>query len=324
MDGDVEGAIDLAQESRSKWPDDAGLLSQSALYHYWRGDHRRALELSERSFELGMQTSDLGAVLQGAGHGGMALTGLSRHEEALDWFQRGTTLGRERELVPRGTSRIVNMWAGTLRELGDLRAARELNEQAREMAREAEFAGAQLAAEVDLLFADLLEGELGTAERKLPELLEAAARTHGWHQWLWADRLAVARAEIYLGRDEWEKAAEAAQEAVNVSLGPGRLKYACRSRSALGRALAGMGRADEAIEPLRQAVADAEQLEHQPSRWMSRAALAEVLGRLGRLDEADDERERAATIVRDFVGGLTDEHGAHVLSLPDISSVLAS
>jgi hypothetical protein len=85
-----------------------------------------------------------------------------------------------------------------------------------------------------------------------------------------------------------------------------------------------MGRADEAIEPLRQAIADAEQLEHQPSRWMSRAALAEVLGRLGRFDEADGERERAATIVRDFVAGLTDEHGAYVLSLPDVSSVLAS
>jgi class 3 adenylate cyclase/tetratricopeptide (TPR) repeat protein len=324
MDGDVEGAIDLAQESRSKWPHDAGLLSQSALYHYWRGDHRRALKLSEQSFELGMQTSDLGAVLQGAGHGGMALTGLSRHEEALDWFQRGTTLGRERELVPRGTSRIVNMWAGTLRELGDLRAARELNEQAREMAREAEFTGAQLAAEVDLLFADLLEGELGNAERNLPELLEAAARTHGWHQWLWAGRLAVARSEIHLGRDEWEKAAGAAEEAVKLSLGPGRLKYACRSRTVFGRAMTEMGRTDEAIEPLRQAVADAEQVGHQPSQWASHAALAEALGRMGRLDEADVEREQAATIVRGFLESLTEEHLSHVLSMPDVSSVLAS
>jgi class 3 adenylate cyclase/tetratricopeptide (TPR) repeat protein len=324
MDGDVAEAVDLTEESLSKWPGDAGLLSQGALYHYWRGDLRRAVELAEHSLELGMQISDLGGVLQGAGHGGMALTGLSRHEEALDWFQRGTALGRERELVPRGTSRIVNMWAGTLRELGDLRGARELNEQAREMAREAEFAGAQLAAEVDLLFADLVDGELGDAERKIPELIEAAARTHGWHQWLWAGRLAVARAEIHLARDEWEKASKAADEALRLSLGPGRLKYACRSRSVLGRALAGMGRADEAIEPLRQAIADAEQLEHQPSRWMSRAALAEVLGRLGRFDEADGERERAATIVRDFVAGLTDEHGAYVLSLPDVSSVLAS
>jgi hypothetical protein len=45
---------------------------------------------------------------------------------------------------------------------------------------------------------------------------------------------------------------------------------------------------------------------------------------MGRLDEADAEREHAATIVRGFLEGLTEEHLSHVLSMPDVSSVLAS
>jgi class 3 adenylate cyclase/tetratricopeptide (TPR) repeat protein len=325
MDGDVAAAIDLARESLEKLPGDAGMLGQAGLFHYWRGECRQAFELAARGFEAGMEASDLGAVLLSAGHAGMALTGLSRHEEALDWYQRGVDLGRERELVPRLTSRTMNMWAGTLRELGDLRAAREHSEQAQQMALEAEFAGSRLSSEVDLLFVDLLEGKVGEAERKLPELLESAAATRGWHQWLWTGRLAVARAEIRLAKEEWEEAAQAAEESLSLALKRGeRLKYACRSRTILGQAMSKMGRCEESVDVLRQAAFDSERLEHAPTRWPVHAALAEALGRLGKLNEADAEREMAASIVRTFVGSLSEERRSHVLSIPGVAPVVAS
>jgi class 3 adenylate cyclase/tetratricopeptide (TPR) repeat protein len=322
MDGDVAAAIELSRESLAKWSGDPGMPGQTALYYYWRGECRQALELAARGFEMGIEASDLGAGLLAAGHAGMALTGLSRHEEALDWFQRGVDLGRERELAPRLTSRIVNMWAGTLRELGDLRAAREHSEQAHQMALEAEFTGSRLSAEVDLLFVDLVEGKVGEAERKLPELLKEAAGTRGWHQWLWTGRLAVARAEIHLAKEEWEAAARAAEEALSLAVERGgRLKYACRSRTILGQALTKMGRAEESVEVLQQTASESERLEHAPTRWPIHAALAEAWGRLGKLDEADAERERAASIVRTFVGSLSEERRSHVLSIPGVAEV---
>jgi class 3 adenylate cyclase/tetratricopeptide (TPR) repeat protein len=328
MDGDLDRAMELQARAELLWPEDARdaqyaySWTQLGVMHYWRGEYEEALNKAKLGFDLGLQVSSLYPTINGAAHVGLALTGLSRHEEAIEWFQRAVTMGREWEPLPRFTGRAMNMWAGALRELGDLAAARELNEQGLEMGQKAAFPGAHVSARVDLMVIDLLEGDVGKAEAALPELLEIAAGTKGWHQWLWTGRLAEAQSEIHLQSGRWQDAADAAMESLRQAEKHGRVKYAARSRIVLGRAQLALGKQDEAEGAFRQAVADAERLGHAPTLWQAQAELASGLERTGKESEAEEARVRARDVMERFAATLAEPRRELFLSTSEAATIL--
>jgi tetratricopeptide (TPR) repeat protein len=232
-------------------------------------------------------------------------------------------LGREWELVPRLFGRALNMWAGALREIGDLAGARELNQEALELGLRAAFPGAQVSARIDLMLVDLLEGEVGRAERLIPEIREAAEKTKGWHQWLWITRVARAKAEVALAAARHEEALELAAEAIAIAERYHRLKYAATSRIVFGRALRKAGRTTEAVDALGQALAEADRLKHPPTIWSAAAALAAAHYSAG--DDADAEHAlaRARTEIAAFSAGLSEERRERFLSAPQLADLLA-
>ena len=330
MDGDPARAAQFAYQAAALWPADrrdadyAYTVAQGGLTEYWQGHYRESVELAKEGYHLGMELGNLLAAVNGAGHVGMSLVGLSRHEEAFEWFERAVSLGREWEHLPRFTARSLNMLAGTRREIGDFQASRDASEEALDGATRAGFPGAQVSARIDLAVLDLLQGELGRVEAALPGLFEAAEGTKGWHQWLWTMRLAELRARLALAAGRPEDATTMAQEAVALALRPGRVKYACWSRLVLGRALLELGHPAESERAFREAAADAESLGHAPSLWPALAGLADAFGTLGREAEGDEAREGARRAIEHFAGTLSDERRSRLLSMSDVASILGS
>jgi tetratricopeptide (TPR) repeat protein len=330
MDGATAQALETFAQARSMWPSTAQdrsyaqLMAQGAIIHYWRGDYEQAVEQAKQGFEAGMATSSVFATLAAGSHVAVALCGLSRHEEALEWFQRTVQLGRELEQIPRLTARGMNMWAGTLRELGDLDGARELSEQALVLGTKAAFVGAEVSARIDLLFADIAEREIGKGREALPGLFEAAERTKGWHQWLWMGRLEQGRAELELAAGRWEEAAEAAEAAMRRAVDSGRLKYLCLARTTRGQATLGLGRPKEAEEDFRTAASGAERLRHAPSLWPALAGLAKALAAAGREEEAGEAQRQAQEVLAGFAANLSDDHRRSLESSPGVAEVLAA
>jgi len=95
-----------------------------------------------------------------------------------------------------------------------------------------------------------------------------------------------------------------------------RLKYVAASRVTLGAALVELGRAGEAVEHLRRALAESQQLAHPPSIWTAAATLTRALERAG----DDDGAEAAATVGRGtiatFAGGLSPARRDRFLASP--------
>jgi class 3 adenylate cyclase/tetratricopeptide (TPR) repeat protein len=327
MEGDLDRANELMSRSVQGWrpdssdPDLAYSLGLGAIFHYWQGDYQAALDMAQRGFDLGMEVSNVAAVLQAASNVGMSLIGLSRTEEGLDRFERAVQLGRELEPALRLTGRVLNMRAGALREVGDLDAARELSAEALEMGRNANFPGAIVSAKIDLLFSDLAEGRVGRAETAVPELLEHVEATKGWHQWLWGGRLAAAQTEIALASGRVDEAVELAAEALEKAARQRRLKYLCRSRTLLGEALFSLGRFDQAGDAFREAVSEAERLGHAPSLWPALGGLSRTFDRLGREQEAAEALARARKTLEDFGAGLTHERRARLVTSPSAVSL---
>jgi tetratricopeptide (TPR) repeat protein len=261
-------------------------------------------------------------VVNGHADLGLSLAGLGRHEEALEVFARGAAQGRELELQPRFTSRLINMWAGALRELYELDEARRLNEEAIELGSRISFAGAVVSGQIDIAMLDLLAGDVAGAEAALPKLLEAAAATKGWHQWLWTARIRALVAEVALATGRLDAAADAAREAIEHSERYRRLKYVVAARTTLGSALLAQGDASAAADALRQALAEAETLKHPPSIWKAAGKLAEALDAVGDESGAAAAAQRARMMLDAFASGLSDERRERFLAAPQVADLI--
>jgi len=329
MRGDVEGAVELADEALRFWPPGARSRKLAAVYewvsieNYWLGRYETSMDRARFSYVLGKEFHHVSAWVNGGAHLGLALTGLGRHEEALTVFEHVAAEGRDLELQPRFTARLTNMWAGTLRELHDLEAAARLNEEAVEFGERVKFPGAELSGKIDLLACTLMSGDIGKAETAWPGLWERAEATKGWHGWLWIARLSTAKAEIELGAGRVEQAAEQAAWAAAHADKHSRFKYSIASRLVLVPALLALGRRAEALEAARRAVADADRLQHPQSVWRSAAALSQALAATGDDDGAEEAFDRARTALEAFASGLSPERRERFLAAPAVVDVLA-
>jgi class 3 adenylate cyclase/tetratricopeptide (TPR) repeat protein len=138
------------------------------LAHYWDGRYEEGSRLARETFEFGTEISSVYTMLFSVGNLGLNLIGSSRYEEAFEWFERGTAMGREWEANPVWTGRLLNMHANALREIGNLATARILNQEALEAGIKAAFLGAQISAKVDFALADILEARWGGSSVTCP------------------------------------------------------------------------------------------------------------------------------------------------------------
>jgi tetratricopeptide (TPR) repeat protein len=331
MGGDLPAAFATWERADSRWPQDrrdasfARMYSTRAIMSYWAGDYGTAVRMATEAYELGVQASNLEAAVTSACNAGLALVGLSRHEEGIGWLDRAIGLGQEwEEHSFRFTSRAQNMRAGTLRELGDTVGARKQSEEALELAKDSGFPPAAVSARLDLLYLDLLEGDVGSVERAIPDLVDALEGTKGFHQWLWSIRLGTARAEAALLADRAEEAVGFAGDALDESDRIGRRKYVCRARTALGRALSQLGRHEEAATALQTAASEAEALGHLPSRWTSLASLADARSALGDDQAAAKAWAAARAAVEAFAAGLQEQHRDVLFARPEVIALRSS
>ena len=326
--GDRDTFLEANARAAETWPPEerdaefAFTNSFVPLECYWDGRHEEGASLAREAFEFGTELSSVYVMLFSVGNLALNLIGLSRYEEAFEWLERGCAMGGEWEATPHWTGRMLNVHASALREIGDLATARRLSQEGLEAGVEAGFLGASVSAKIDLALTDLLEGEIGRAERQMPELLKAVEDFHGWHQWLWTGRLADIRAVIALGSGHFEEAAAKADEALRYLRRYPRAKYEARAYTTHGQAMLALGLTDEASSSFRQAVELADRLRQPVLQWPALDGLADACQRRGREEESQDARRRACEVIEGVAAGLATERRSPFLESPTVSSVL--
>ena len=250
---------------------------------------------------------------------GLALASMGRHEEALAIFDATIALGRE---LGRSVRVVLNYSSMAFRDLLDTAEARRRSEEAIDMPGPRSFNMPKMQSRVDLLFTDLIEGEIGRAQAAWPALWDEARNGKAWHRWLVRGRLAAARAEIALRMEPPEDAAKWAHEAIEIARPVRRLKYETAARAILGQALLGLKRGGEAVSELRTAVDGADRLGGPPGRWQARAALAHALHATGDDDGAASVFRESAEIIRTFAATLSPEHAKPLLAASPVQDIL--
>ncbi len=326
-EGDLERALELGERALELWV--PGTRQEDLREHlylhadttYWAGQYERSRELSRQTRALARDVHSAESLLRGGGAEALALAGLGRHEEAIaiwdELFEIAWELRGESSRV------LLNYSALAYRELYDLDEARRRSEEALELSAAMTFGMPKQFAGSDLLFTQLLSGDVGAAEQSWPSLWHDAANATAWTTWLIAGRLACAKAEIALHAESSESAIEWAARAIEIARRTKRRKYEARSLTFYGRALAGAGQRDEALTSLRRAVKIADELIGPPARWQAQAALAHVAYAIGDDDTAAAAYDEARNLIETFAGTLAPHRAAHLLAAPAVEDILS-
>jgi class 3 adenylate cyclase/tetratricopeptide (TPR) repeat protein len=325
--GDLGRALELGDQAIAEWVPGTHRFDHSDHLHlhadlvYWVGDYERCGELSRMARRVAADVHSPEALLRGGGTEALALVGLGRHEDAIriwdDLFATARELGRNTRI-------LLNYSSIAFREVLDLEEARRRSEEALERSEGEWFAMPLRFAHSDLLFTDLLEGDIGKAQADWPGRWEDAEAATSWTRWLIYTRLAVARAEIALHAEEPESAVVWAQKSLELARPTLRRKYEARALSLLGEALARAGRPDQAIEALEAGVRLADELVNPPGRWNAHAALGRTAYVLGDDDRAASASTAAADLVEAFAATLAPERSARLLNAPAIGEILSA
>jgi class 3 adenylate cyclase/tetratricopeptide (TPR) repeat protein len=325
-EGDMDRALELGDRALERWAPGARPLDLRHHLHlhadltYWVGQYERAVDLSRQTRAVSSDVRSAEGLLRGGGFEALALAGLGRHEEAIAIWDELFEIARELGQNPRG---LLNYSTLAYRELYDLVEARERSERALELSASESFGMPRQFAGSDLLFTDLLAGEIGRAQAAWPSLWSGAEEATAWTRWLIVGRLACGRAEIALHAESPESAVEWAQQAIAIARRTRRRKYEARSLTLLGQALARVGRRDEAFEALRSGVEIADALVGPPARWHARAALGELSYALGDDESAAAAYDEAASLVESFAETIAPERNARLLAAAPIDEILS-
>ena len=323
-EGDLDEALEIGNQALDMWVPGTHpfylthMLHLHGNTHAWRGDYANSLRLSEQTRAIARDVHSPEAVLRGEGLEALALAGLGRHEEAIviwdELFRVWRELGGPRRVV-------LNYSSLAYREVYDLAEARARSEEALDLSAKMSFGMPKQFAGADLIWTDLLAGDVGSAQAAWPERWAGAEHATGWTTWLITGRLLAARAEIALEAETPESAAEWAQQALEVARRTRRAKYEARSLSTLGQALARLGRPDDALASLRSAVEIAERVVSPYARWNAYAALGRTAYALGRDDDAATAYSEARSIVDSFAATLVPQRQATLATAPVVQEI---
>jgi tetratricopeptide (TPR) repeat protein len=120
-----------------------------------------------------------------------------------------------------------------------------------------------------------------------------------------------------------ETAAEWAQRSLDFARPTSRRKYEARSLTLLGKALARLGRRDEALDALRGGARIADSLIGPPERWSAWAALGESAYALGDDDTAAAAYAEANALLASFATTLSPARAERLLAAPQVGEILA-
>lgn len=245
----------------------------AGLAHYWLGHYPQAIARNREAVQLAREVGDSVALMRGLSNIGMALSAHGEYRQALQAFAEAREFGRAHGLGA-WLARQLAIEGGLHLELFDFAGAADLAREAQELAQQSKFIVAIVSPGVDLILNYARTGHLARAAEMEFQVVQALPAVRGAHVWLLDVRFTQARAELAAARLEWDKAFALAEESLALSRLRGRIKYEALALQTRARALKNLGRAPEALDDMRAAVALARET-GDPALFV-RAALAQL------------------------------------------------
>ncbi len=306
-DGEIKSALARWERAYSEGKDLPAIPEHQvfvnfpvALYLVGRTDE--AIERGRETLNWAREADDANGIVLTSSSLGLALTAAGRYVEALEAFAEAREQARTHggAGIRQVLARAVGMSTAVHLEVFDFARAEAAAEEARDIGRSSNNILPVVSACIDLMCIYTSRRELGGADAIALEIVDQIERGSRGHEVLWRGRLAAARADLALARNDWREALRLADDAIKLARGMGRPKYEALSLAARGRALVGLGRKREAIGDLQHAVAVARPIGNPAMLVRLAASLLAVEGDAAVAAEAREAADRV-------LGALPDE-----------------
>jgi DNA-binding SARP family transcriptional activator len=303
-DGEQKGAVNRYASARALAGESDDLLIAQALQQYpislyWEAKFDSSASTGANLLKVARSHSD-GSMVMNL----LSVLGLSRgcaghYRESAALFREAEQFGRDHG-IDRLLARAACMQTGCLIDLGAIERAQQQAELALEKCSLVQFAPSVVSSQLDLLMLAIAQGQIHQAEAMLPLAASALTDTKGFHTWIWAMRVELARAQIALFRDDHVQASVHAKAVMGQAEHTGRVKYVVAGQRVLAASHLRQKRPDDAARLLRSAAAAAESVGYP-------ALLVQVAGELLAFTEDQQLAISAARCVDSIIGELDDQ-----------------
>jgi tetratricopeptide (TPR) repeat protein len=285
-----------------------------ALWHRWRGDCHKAIELIEPALPRQKKEADAGVYLNSVLHYGVALTEIGRIQEAIQVLTEARDFGTRADSL-YGVIKLDNALGFTFHQICNYDSAIEYNMAAVAITQKLVGPGTATLSEVDSMarinLAEnyLMTGNLEKAREHLELVYKNSEKPDYWlARPRWKPRCLLTFAEFWLQSGQIEKAESFVcqlDEHGFVEKFPYK-KYQIRAGRLKGNILSESGKFEEAQDEFERALNLALQMGNPTQLWMTQKALGDLLIKFGRRRQADSQFRRAFEVVDDVATGLTD------------------
>jgi class 3 adenylate cyclase/tetratricopeptide (TPR) repeat protein len=296
--GDFNGAVAIAQQARRDA--EASHSMSMVLFSAWveamervgRGDYQEAFDILRQNLMTCERVGEVQARARMMNTLGYCYGELENHDHALEWNAESVAYA--------GRPNVVN--SGELETYSRLNLAESL----------------------------VALGRLDEAEEHFG-VLEERSRNPGpedvWMQWRWSQHLFAGCAEMWLVRDDAERALDYAMRCLALAEPSDSKKYIAKARRLISQVNLTRGQPNDAARELEIALTVARQIGNPAQLWKTLRVQSEVAEALGNSEEAKHARARAMSLILDVAKKLADNevretflHSAYVSTLRTTTS----
>ncbi len=267
---------------------DVGLQSRMFLgaHANWRAEFRRAIAVSRETEKTSVEVHDGVTELMAMAFRCLSEIALGEYADGLATINAGLLKAKDRSNTFI-QGRLTNSLGWLCQELGDFERATELDRESADIGKRIKNPNVEISALINLAYDHMNLGDAGSA---LPLLEETTVRVEkfafGAHRWRWAIHLRVYLAEALLAVGRPEEALIPLEQALVQARSTGCLKYIGRAHALRAQTAAVARRWPEAEADAVEAVRIAREIEYPALIWQAAHLLASIQARLGKEDEA--------------------------------------
>jgi class 3 adenylate cyclase/tetratricopeptide (TPR) repeat protein len=263
----------------------------------WRGEYRASIERSREAASLAESSHEGFYELVALCFQCNANMALGNWDVALRTLDQVRQKSRERE-AKYGIARSMNTLGSIHHQLGDVRHAVELNEEARDFSRAAKLGNPEIYSIINLADDHLALGEIGAARGILIETAERLQKGYfDSHLWKWQMGVALLFARLFLLERDLDRVEIHLGEALEIAGRTESRRHLAEGRRLRGELMVTAGRTEGAQVELRRALEIAESTGSPRTIWETAGALARALGSAHE-DEARATYARAVDAIR--------------------------
>jgi len=166
-------------------------------------------------------------------------------------------------------------------------------------------AGQQPACLVNLGMDYLHKNDHGNAKKYFQEA-DSMIHLHPMARWRFGTRILLGLGEILLAEGDYAQALKFSEDSLATSEKAGAKKYISKSLKLKAEVLAKMGKTEEAIELMQNALKFAQEVGNPPLLWQTHYSFGLLLEKQGKLQKANEHYAQAIALIEETASKLKD------------------